>query len=78
MLRAALQPYPCRWGAAQHCEVALGDGTVHLAWSALPQRVMASLRLPRLRVTACAKGVAGADWIDFQRRLALYTQRGGG
>ncbi|GEM_PF-781036 len=78
MLIPALSPYPWTPVGDHGCQVSVGDGTALLSWTPLAPRVIARLRLPRLRVTLQASGVSAMDWDAFLRRLALYTRRGGG
>jgi hypothetical protein len=58
--------------------VALPGGLLHIAWHALPPRVIALLRLPRLQVYFRFAGVAQEERNRFMKRFDLYTQRGGG
>ncbi|HEX5633596.1 MAG TPA: hypothetical protein VFX50_10215 [Gemmatimonadales bacterium] len=58
--------------------VRLEDGTLELRWRALPPRVIALLRIPRLQVAFAFEGVGGARRAEFMRHFDLFTQRGGG
>lgn len=65
----------CQDGVAR---VAVGPGHLQLAWSVQAPRVIALIRLPRLRVSYAFSGVPEAERTAFMRRFDLYTQRGGG
>ncbi len=79
MLGPALQPYTWGFTGPDACEIALSRGVVRLSWTVLPERAIALLRLPRLRVWLRAtREVSPEDWMALRRRLDLYTQRGGG
>ncbi len=69
----------CPWvrqdGAAR---VTVGAGQLQLSWAAQAPRVIALIRLPRLRVNFAFSGVPEAERISFMQRFDLYTQRGGG
>jgi hypothetical protein len=75
---------PAAFGAHRHAlqgnaaQVQIGSGELLLQWQAQPPRVIALVRLPRLRVHFAFQGVAEAERIAFMRRFDLYTQRGGG
>lgn len=59
-------------------EVAIGGGTLHLAWTVLPLRQIALLRAPRLAVRYHFEGVDEAARVAFMRYFDLYLHRGGG
>lgn len=58
--------------------VDLGEGALHLRWEPLPPRVIALLRLPRLRVVFRFEQVPPALRAQFMRAFDLHLQRGGG
>lgn len=58
--------------------VTVGAGTLCLAWTVAPPRVIALMRLPRLLVDFAFDGVAPAEREAFLRRFDLHLQRGGG
>ncbi|WP_428422953.1 hypothetical protein [Methylibium sp.] len=65
-------------GADASAQVAIGDGTLLLAWSGLPDRQIALMRLPRLAVSFRFTGVDEAARERFMRYFDLFMQRGGG
>lgn len=62
-------------GAAQ---VDLQPGALHLAWTVLPPRQIALVRLRRLQVRFRFIGVADDARRRFMQRFDLFMQRGGG
>ena len=56
----------------------LAEGRLQLSWQVLPDRVIALIRLPRLRVQFHFDGVAAQARVAFMRRFDLVLQRGGG
>jgi len=78
MLIPALSSYPWPPVGDHGCQVSADVGTVLLSRTPPAPRVIARLRLPRLHVTLQLSGVSAMDRDAFQRRLALYTRRGGG
>lgn len=58
--------------------VELDGGVLQLEWSALPERVIAMMRVPRLAVRFRFEGVSEASRHRFMRHFDLYMQRGGG
>ena len=64
-------------GAGQ-ARVQIGDGHLLLQWHALPPRVIALLRMPRLAVQFVFEGVAQDARQRFMKRFDLTMQRGGG
>lgn len=66
----ALQP-----GAAT---VQLPPGQLRLRWQVLPERRIALMRLPQLRMAFAFEGVDAQVRHAFMKRFDLYTQRGGG
>jgi len=68
-----------RWALGHHqADVNLPTGGLHLAWSVLPPRQIALLRMPRLQVTFEFRGLSPAERYEFMKRFDLYMQRGGG
>ena len=59
-------------------EVQIGAGRLMLHWHALPPRVIALMRLPRLAVRFTFEGVDEDARQRFMRHFDLSTQRGGG
>lgn len=76
-LPAAVGDCPCdrQDGAAR---VTVGPGQLQLTWAVQAPRVIALIRLPRLRVTFAFSGVLETERTAFMQRFDLYTQRGGG
>lgn len=64
--------------AASSAEVALGEGRLHIAWSALPPRQLGLVCLPRLLVNFRFENVVPSRREAFMRRFDRHTQRGGG
>jgi hypothetical protein len=58
--------------------VAVGAGTLHLAWQVMPPRRIALVRMPVLATHYRFDGVGEADRQAFMKFFDLYTQRGGG
>ncbi|GAB4399779.1 MAG: hypothetical protein OHK0048_13940 [Rhodoferax sp.] len=76
-LRAVLDhPHAHQHDGAAHTPV--GSGVLRLSWAQQPDRHIASIRLPVLRVTFAFEGVSPADQAAFMARFDLYMQRGGG
>jgi hypothetical protein len=59
-------------------QVTIGEGELRLAWQVAPPRVIALMRLPRLRLDFAFSGLDEAQRHAFMKRFDLYTQRGGG
>lgn len=59
-------------------EVAIGAGTMRLAWCTLAPRQIALLRMPRLAVSFRFEAVDEATRQQVMRYFDLSTQRGGG
>ena len=58
--------------------ILIDGGCLRLQWHALPPRVIALLRLPRLAVAFTFDGVDEAVRQRFMKRFDLTMQRGGG
>ena len=58
--------------------VQIGEGHLRLQWQALPPRVIALLRMPRLAVRFHFEGVEEGARQRFMKRFDLTMQRGGG
>ena len=56
----------------------VGEGALELAWTVLPPRRIAQLRMPRMAVRFRFVGVDAAARERFMRYFDLYMQRGGG
>jgi hypothetical protein len=69
---------PLSFDGAGTARVRIGDGSLQLHWQALPQRQIAQVRLPRLRVSYRFDGVSEDARARFMQRFDLYMQRGGG
>jgi hypothetical protein len=63
-------------GAA--AQVQIGEGSLSLQWSPLPNRTIALLSMPRLAVSFKFKGVGPEERYAFMRVFDLNTQKGGG
>jgi hypothetical protein len=59
-------------------QVQIGSGVLRLAWEVQQARVIALVRLPRLKVHFAFHEVPETPRIAFMQRFDLYTQRGGG
>lgn len=56
----------------------LQGGRLVIAWSPLPDRVIALMRLPRLSVRFRFEGVDDQTRLQFMKHFDLVMQRGGG
>lgn len=65
-----------REGAA--ASVQIGKGSLSIGWQPGEPRVIALMRLPRLRVRFRFTGLDVAERQAFMQRFDLYMQRGGG
>ena len=63
---------------AGEARVAIGEGALHVRWSALPHRQIALVRLPRLHVEFAFSDVNARERETFMRYFDLHMQRGGG
>jgi hypothetical protein len=69
----------CAWQHNGQCAtVAVPPGSLLLRWETRPQRVIALMRMPVLRVSFVFSGLDAAQRYQFMRRFDLYMQRGGG
>lgn len=59
-------------------QVQLGNGSLTLQWSPLPNRTIALLSMPRLAVSFTFIGVGPEERYAFMRVFDLNTQKGGG
>lgn len=64
--------------APGRARVAVGAGCLHLAWTTLPPRRIALMRLPRLAVEFRFEEVSPGERREFMRHFDLYLHRGGG
>lgn len=64
--------------AGSSVRVQLGQGQLEIEWQALPPRVIALMRLPRLQMRFRFSGGDSALRTRFMRHFDLITQRGGG
>lgn len=76
-LPRAVGEHACERNGAS-ARVTMGSGGLTLTWQVDAPRVIALMRLPRLRVRFAFSGVTDADRHTFMKRFDLYTQRGGG
>jgi hypothetical protein len=74
----ATQGHPCSAPAPGALCVRLGAGALNLRWQVLAPRVIALVRLPRLRVHFEFTGVPPAERRAFMRLFDLHLLRGGG
>jgi hypothetical protein len=74
----ATHGHPCAETGAQALRVTIGRGALDLRWQALPPRVIALMRLPRLWVDFRFDGVSADERAQFLQRFDLHLQRGGG
>lgn len=58
--------------------VAIHEGELRLTWQVMPPRIIALMRLPRLRLGFAFSSLDDAQRHAFMKRFDLYTQRGGG
>ena len=77
-LGAAIGAHPWQQ-SSQAAQIELAPGaSLCIHWTVLPERVIASVRLPRLRVVFDFAGADAALRYAFMKRFDLYMQRGGG
>lgn len=76
-LPAALGSCAWRREGSSAC-VHIPPGQLDICWQSRPERVIALLRLPMLRVGFVFKGLDAAQRLAFMKRFDLYMQRGGG
>ena len=74
-MRWATHAYEVRGASAR---VTIGAGELLLDVAVAPPRVIALMRLPRLRLGFAFSAVPDAERHAFMKRFDLYTQRGGG
>lgn len=67
--------YEVSAGAA---DVRIGAGRLQLQWEVLPERAIALIRLPQLRMRFEFHDLPEPERHAFMKRFDLYTQRGGG
>jgi hypothetical protein len=68
-----------RWQQTRSSLVAnVAAGRLHLQWEAAPDRVIAQVRMPVLKVVFQFEGVDAAERLTFMRRFDLFMHRGGG
>ena len=66
------QPGPGR------AEVTIGAGRLHLAWTVLPPRVIALVRMPRMHIAYRFEALPDDERRAFMKYFDLYMLRGGG
>ncbi|SFB83988.1 hypothetical protein SAMN05216344_10470 [Polaromonas sp. OV174] len=59
-------------------QVAIGAGSLRIAWRAAAPRVLGQARIPRLLVRFAFAGLDEVQRHAFMKRFDLYMQRGGG
>lgn len=64
--------------ARDQIQVQLGAGVLRMRWEPLPERRIALLRMPRLKVSFEFEGVDAAARQRFMKPFDLSLQRGGG
>lgn len=77
-LPLAIGPWPWERLGDSAAVVRWPEGRLLLRWQALPDRVMGSIRLPRLAVAFRFEGLSAEQRAQFMRRFDLVLQRGGG
>lgn len=77
-LPQAIGPWPWERFSDSAAVVHWPDGRLRLCWQPLPDRVMGSIRLPRLAVAFRFEGLSAEQRAQFMRRFDLVLQRGGG
>ncbi|MDL2336361.1 MAG: hypothetical protein QFE16_00820 [Pseudomonadota bacterium] len=65
-------------GAGRCADITISGGCCRLAWTPLPDRQIALMRIPRLAVSFRFDGVDAVERTRFMRHFDLHTQRGGG
>jgi len=76
-LPRAVGSHACQ-ASGMSARVSIGEGELRLTWQVMPPRVMALMRLPRLRLNFAFSNLDDAQRHAFMKRFDLYTQRGGG
>ena len=69
----------CAWqrqGAS--VQVTIPPGHLVIRWEPMPPRVIALMRMPRLKVVFAFAGLDASQRYAFMKRFDLYMQRGGG
>ena len=74
----ATHPHPLAWDEPCALRVDIHPGFLRISWQILPSRVIALLKLPRLRVVFRFEGVSADERQRFMQRLDLHLRRGGG
>ena len=77
MLPMATAPHALQLGPGR-AEMVLGAGRLCLAWTVLPPRQIALVRMPRLQVHYRFEGLPVAERQAFMRHFDLHIQKGGG
>lgn len=83
-LPQAVGAHALRLDVAGRCAVigisggGIGGGVCRLAWTAMPDREIALMRIPRLAVSFAFDAVDAAERTRFMRHFDLHMQRGGG
>jgi hypothetical protein len=77
-LPGAVRDHALSLPAPGQAHVAIGSGSLHLAWQVLPPRQIALIRMPRMAVSFRFEGVDAEARSRFMQYFDLYLQRGGG
>jgi hypothetical protein len=77
-LGGAVGGHPLALPAPGRARVTIDPGHLELAWTLLPPRQIALVRMPRLKVRYCFEGVNAPARAAFMRFFDLYMHRGGG
>lgn len=77
-LPGAVGPHTWHQPAPGRAQVQIGPGRLHLAWTVMPPRVIALIRMPRMHITYRFEGLTADERRVFMKYFDLYMQRGGG
>lgn len=77
-LPGAVGGHALRLTAPGRARVDIGNGRLELAWTVLPPRQIALMRMPRLQVRYRFEGLDAEARSRFMQYFDLYLQRGGG
>lgn len=79
-LPGAFEPHPLTWvqDGRDSARIELDSGAAQLHWQAMPPRVIALLRMPRVHVHFDFRGVDEAERQRVMQHFDLVMLRGGG
>ena len=77
-LPGAVRDHRLELPAPGRARIAIGGGSLHLSWRALPPRQLGLARFPRLQMSYVFDALDQAERLAFMRYFDLYMQRGGG